>query len=167
MSPSGRTGCDMRFLLLIIVFVTLLVSCAPKKGIDESSRGCIPQNLRIDAANEAMTVIWDVDCNQMISGYYIYIEEEPLVSKYPGTELPTSIKPFNMAAFPGDTEPDDVEHFLAEGLENGKKYFKEFFKRKTPPLRRWINQSPFGLWFILWFIIEFSLREQIYLLISP
>jgi hypothetical protein len=40
------------------------------------------------------------------------------------TILPGTIRPFNLAAFNGDTDPDDgIEHFEADGLDNGKKYF--------------------------------------------
>ena len=43
---------------------------------------------------------------------------------YPGATLPSSVKPFNPTPFPGDTNPDDgVEHFTAEGLQNGVTYY--------------------------------------------
>jgi hypothetical protein len=60
----------------------------------------------------------------MMSGYNIYISREPLVDRYPGSELPPTVKPFNNVPFPGDTDPSDgIQHFPAEGLENGVKYY--------------------------------------------
>ena len=60
----------------------------------------------------------------MISGYNIYISEEPLAAKYPGPSLPETVKPFNSTFYPGDKNPDDgIEHFTAEGLKDGVKYY--------------------------------------------
>ena len=98
--------------------------CASKKVADEVATGCVPADLKVKVADRAMTVIFTPSCDQLISGYYIYISEEPLTAYAQDTLLPGTIRPFNLTAFSGDTNPDDgVEYFDAERLENGKKYF--------------------------------------------
>ena len=115
---------NFRSALLTASMIILLAGCQPSKVADEVGSSCAPKNLAVKASNEAMTVSWRPDCNQLISGYYIFISEQPLFEKFGNTFLPKSVKPFNDAAFAGDTEPaDGIENFEAGGLENGKKYY--------------------------------------------
>lgn len=101
-----------------------MTSCAPKKESWESRGECYPYDARVEVNDRQMTVIWKKRCSRLMSGYNIYISTEPLVSRYPGTELPASVKPFNPTPFPGDTNPEDnLEHFEATGLKNGVKYY--------------------------------------------
>jgi len=113
--------------LIVLIALTLLltgVGCGPKKIADETTSGCYPENLLVDVNDGRMDVQWNTRCDRLISGYNIYISEEPLTEKYSGAELPGSITPFNYPVYAGDTDPDDgVEHFIAETLENGKEYY--------------------------------------------
>jgi len=109
------------FYMLLLV---LLVRCAPQKRLKEMPTGCYPYNVSVEVNNRQMTVTWRNKCSLLMSGYFIYISEEPLADQYPGTQLPASVKPFNQTPFPGDINPEDeTEHFVAEGLENGVKYY--------------------------------------------
>ncbi len=113
----------VRFICLGLT-IAFVLGCAPKKVADEVATGCVPADLKVEVADRAMTVVFTPSCNQLISGYYIYISEEPLTAYVQDTVLPGTIRPFNLTAFSGDTNPDDgIEHFEADGLENGKKYF--------------------------------------------
>jgi hypothetical protein len=109
------------FALILMISAS---GCGPKKPGDEVSSRCQPSDVRVDVNSGTMDVYWKSNCDQLISGYNIYINEEPIVEKYPGATLPESVTPFNGEPYAGDTNPDDdIEHFTAERLENGKKYF--------------------------------------------
>ena len=113
------------YLLIILVFLTvLLIGCAPEKVSEEVPRDCFPYDLDVEVNDHLMIVSWKTNCKQVITGYSIYISPEPLVDQFPGSELPSSVTPHNSEPYPGDTEPEDgIEHFTAEGLENGVKYY--------------------------------------------
>jgi hypothetical protein len=109
------------FYMLLLVF---LVRCAPERRPEEMPTGCYPYNVSVEVNDRQMTITWRYNCSRLMSGYFIYISEESLADQYPGTQLPESVKPFNHTPFPGDTDPEDeTEHFVAEGLENGVKYY--------------------------------------------
>ena len=111
-------------LLLLLVAVSFWLSCGPGKVPDETADKCYPEDLRVDVNSHVMDISWKNSCDQLISGYNIYISDEPLAAAYPGSDLPESVTPFNPAVYSGDTNPDDgVEHFIAERLENGRKYY--------------------------------------------
>ncbi len=110
------------FLLLAIIVLAL--GCGPKPIVDEQSAACYADNLGVDVNSQTMDVHWKTKCTRLISGYNIYISEEPLTDKYPGADLSSAVKPFNLTPYAGDTDPDDgIEHFIAEGLQDGKKYY--------------------------------------------
>ncbi|UCG62780.1 MAG: fibronectin type III domain-containing protein [Candidatus Zixiibacteriota bacterium] len=112
--------------LVVIAALAMVFSggCGPKKTGDETSSGCRPRDLQVDVNSGTMDVYWKSNCDRLISGYNIYIAENPLVKEYPGSRLPRAVRPFNHQPYSGDTNPDDgLEHFIAEGLENGKKYY--------------------------------------------
>ncbi|MEW6412107.1 MAG: hypothetical protein AB1483_06475 [Candidatus Zixiibacteriota bacterium] len=116
-----------RKLLLIICIVIvgcLAFGCAPKPIVEEQPTVCLARDLGVDVNTQTMDVHWKTDCASLISGFNIYISDTPLNDKYPGADLPAMVKPFNPAPYPGDTNPDDaVEHFIADGLQDGKKYY--------------------------------------------
>ena len=63
-----------------------------------------------------MTIVWEVECPRLISGYNIYISEQPLSEG--------NSRPFNATVYPGDTDPDDgVVQYDAQGLDNGVRYY--------------------------------------------
>lgn len=106
------------YALIALVLILNFIVCGPPKPSGESF-DCYPENLEIDINSETMDISWVNNCQQSIAGYNIYISEESLVGK----DL-SSVKPHNNGSYPGDTNPDDgVEHYKAEKLENGKKYF--------------------------------------------
>ncbi len=110
--------------VISVLMLTFLVRCAPDKKLSEMPNGCNPYGLSADVNDRQMTIVWSDNCKRLISGYYIYINEESLASKYPGSQLPAFVKPFNRTPFPGDTNPEDeVERFLAKSLENGVRYY--------------------------------------------
>lgn len=118
---TGRIGAAAVCLL-----VAGLVSsgCGVKRIADEAADSCCPEDLRVDVNDRVMDISWKSNCERLISGYNVYLSEEPLVDKYPGVELPSMVRPFNQAVYSGDTDPEDgVEHFTAELLENGRKYY--------------------------------------------
>jgi hypothetical protein len=101
----------------LILFFNFIV-CGPPKTTDEKA-DCYPSDLNIDVNSNTLDVSWVNDCEKSIAGYNIYINDEPLTGKDV-----TIIEPHNTDPFPGDTNPDDgVEHYIADGLDNGKKYF--------------------------------------------
>ena len=111
-------------LLLLLVAVGFWLSCGPGKVPDEAADRCYPEDLRVEVNSHMMDISWKNNCDQLISGYNIYISDEPLAAAYPGANLPGTVVPFNPASYSGDTNPDDgVEHFIAERLENGRKYY--------------------------------------------
>jgi len=114
----------MKKIISLIAVIGLMFSCAPKKEGGEVPSNIYPYDLKIDVDKETMTLSWKTRGTGLKSGYNIYISKEPLVEKYPGRNLPPSIKPFNPVNFPGDTNPDDsVNYFTAEYLEDGVEYY--------------------------------------------
>ncbi len=109
-------------LFLAVVMLLLSIGCGPAKPGKEEVVGCYPYEMSVRVDDHQMTVSWQQRCDRLISGYNIYISETPLVGRYPGPELSASITPFNDEPFPGDIMPDDIEQFIAEGLDNGVKY---------------------------------------------
>jgi len=111
-------------LISLTLAIALLDGCGPQKAPRETSDVCYPYATRVEVNDRQMTVIWKKKCNQLISGYFIYISKEPLSKRFPSMELPESVAPFNYTPFPGDTNPnDELEHFVAKGLDNGVKYY--------------------------------------------
>jgi len=87
-------------------------------------KGCRPSDLQVEVDSGKMTVKWREECNQAISGYNIYISQEPLAPDYEYRQLPKEVLPFNDQPFPGDINPDDSsEVYEAEGLKDGVKYY--------------------------------------------
>lgn len=113
----------MKYLFGFVILAVMVLGCAPRKGVGESSGDCTPQNITVEGGDRSLIVTWEPNCNKLIAGYNIYISEDPLDSHSSGETSRLSAEPFNTTPFSGDTEPDDgIEHFVAERLENGKKY---------------------------------------------
>lgn len=114
-----------KYIIIPILALLIIAGCngAPKPS-GEKGAACSISDVTTDVNNESMVVSWNDNCGQLISGYNIYISEEPLVETYPDTSLPESIEPHNQVTYPGDTDPGDPRvHYEAEGLENGVKYY--------------------------------------------
>lgn len=128
-SSSREHTAPRRVLLLIFALACaiLLITCGPKPKVetvppvvDTTPRSTVtPYDLSVDVASGKLTAAWKKTGDGLIAGYNIYIATHPLDGKYPD-----SIKPFNTAPYPGDTNPDDsLETYDAEGLTDGVKYY--------------------------------------------
>jgi hypothetical protein len=114
----------MRKVIYSIAILAIVAGCGPKKTADESGAGRDPFDLRVEPGNKKMTLQWKPQGSELMAGYNIYISDSPHGRSSRGTVPPSDVKPFNSVPFPGDTNPDDeVEVFIAEGLENGVRYF--------------------------------------------
>ncbi|MEA3297034.1 MAG: hypothetical protein U9R56_04145 [candidate division Zixibacteria bacterium] len=110
------------FVICVIIF--LFSGCAPPKGGREAVGKCYPYDLDVVVNDRTMTVMWKTECDRLISGYNIYIGEDPLYESNSGTNIMSSDKPFNYEPFLGDTDPSDgIEHFIASELDNGIRYY--------------------------------------------
>lgn len=110
-------------IVICTIPVLLLFGCKPKE-IAEEVGTCKPTDINVDVNHEKMNVSWVDPCDELISGYNIYISETPLNQSYPGRELPSNVKPFNDSSYAGDTNPDDgIEIYEAKNLDNNKKYY--------------------------------------------
>lgn len=113
------------FLTIIVLIAVVVTGCGTKKVAEEvPTTACQPEDIEVAVNDGSMDVYWQDNCDQLISGYNIYVSEDPLTEKYSGTSLPESIKPNNLVTYAGDTNPEDgVVHYPTENLENGKKYY--------------------------------------------
>ena len=115
----------------IFVFVAVLilpVSCGPPTQIDAGeSKRCLPRNLSLEkTANNYALIAWDPGCPgaRIMRGFNIYLSPAPLTEKYPGPDLPSSIRPFNIDLYPGDTTGDPHrETYECENIENAIIYY--------------------------------------------
>lgn len=94
-----------------------LLSCGPGKVSREAADGCYPRDLRVEVNSHMMDISWKNKCDRLISGYNIYVSDKPV-------DPLGAVEPYNSTPYSGDTNPDDgIEHFIAERLENGRKYY--------------------------------------------
>ena len=81
-------------------------------------------DLQVAVNYEQMIISWRRVGQEAISGYNIYISDQPLADRSPGALIDSAIRPYNPVPFPGDTNPEDgVEYFEATQLENGVRYY--------------------------------------------
>ncbi len=114
----------MSRIVLATVLALSLAGCGVRKRPPEEAPPCRVYDVQVEVNDRRMTITWKKDCPRLISGYNVYVSREPLAEKYPGAFLPASVVPFNHPPFPGDTDPEDeIEHFEAERLENGVRYY--------------------------------------------
>ena len=125
MSKTIRIG----HYLTIAVFISLLTitGCGPKQVSQKMiTDECTPSNLEIKSNDGLLSLKWDTNCSsdKIISGYYIYLQEKPIKEEHLAAYPPKSIKPFNLAPYPGDTDPEDrFETMDIQNLENGIEYY--------------------------------------------
>lgn len=127
MSRSART----RFYLTlgIILILALILNCGPSGGgagkETASSKVCAPENLTVKPNDHTLSLRWDSECpdDVILAGYNIYLSDFSL-AEFAGKKLPDSIKPFNSAPYPGDTDPEDAFETMEIGnLENGIPFY--------------------------------------------
>jgi hypothetical protein len=115
-----------------ILALLVLAGCGPG-GVRQSSKSRYPAgacqavsivDLAVSVNDKSMIVSWREIGQSTISGYNIYISERPLSVLYPDAYIDSSVAPYNLSPFPGDTDPEDgVEYFEATDLENGVRYY--------------------------------------------
>jgi hypothetical protein len=127
MSATNRTGNYLGILSAFFLIILMALSCAPPRIEPRLvTTECAPSNLTVRTDDHKMYLKWDTNCPEgtLLSGYYIYILEEPIHDKYHNIRLPKSIKPHGQGVYPGDTDPESsFETISIENLENGIEYF--------------------------------------------
>ena len=109
---------------LVLLVMIIAAGCGPTKKPSEVSTTIYPYDLSVSGGNRKLELSWKAHGEGLISGYNIYISRTSLAAEYPDGKYPATVKPHNLTVFPGDTNPEDkVEHYDAEGLENGVKYY--------------------------------------------
>ena len=114
----------MRKITYAVAIIAIIAGCGPEEMADESGVGRDQFDLKVEPGNKKMTISWKPQRSALIAGYNIYISDSPINQRSHGTVPPSNAEPFNSTPFPGDTNPDDgVEVFIAEGLDNGVRYY--------------------------------------------
>ncbi len=115
-TTDGANRTVRTFALVSLITLLAGISCGPPPPGAEHRATCRPEAPTVEAGDGAMTIAWKVECPQLISGYNIYISEQPLTEH--------NSQPFNATVYPGDTDPDDgVVQYDAQGLDNGVRYY--------------------------------------------
>ena len=115
-ATDGAIRTVRTFALVSLMTLLAGMSCGPPQTGAEQRASCRPEAPTVEAGDGAMTIAWKAECPQLISGYNIYISEQPLSED--------NSQPFNAAVYPGDTDPDDgVVQYDAQGLANGVRYY--------------------------------------------
>jgi hypothetical protein len=123
----------MRVVIALALALVVLCGCQPKPVVEEKpieaerpaevSRVTVA-DLSVEPNHKMLSLSWRKLGQGSISGYNIYISERPLAAAFPGASIDPSIQTYNTTPFPGDTIPQDgVEHFGADKLDNGVRYF--------------------------------------------
>ncbi|MEW5922825.1 MAG: hypothetical protein AB1746_02445 [Candidatus Zixiibacteriota bacterium] len=128
MSKTNRIDRNINLSVAIILIIALVVGCGapPRKITKVMPTECTPTNLTIMPNDRQLYLKWDTNCPDsiLLSGYYVYLSNKPLYEKYGQSNPPGSVKPFNEAVYPGDTDPEDkFETMTIENLDNGVEYF--------------------------------------------
>jgi hypothetical protein len=118
---------------VLLMMVLAGLSCAPRtvqvepKPPAVTPEPCLPGNLSLLATlDRSARIAWDLDCPgiRIMQGFNIYVSRTPLVERYPGRDLPDSIRPYNPLVYPGDTAGNpDHESYEIKGIENAVRYF--------------------------------------------
>ncbi|MFH2037574.1 MAG: hypothetical protein ABIJ45_14330, partial [Candidatus Zixiibacteriota bacterium] len=116
----------MKKITILIICTMMIAGCAPKKFIGKISQECAPSNLTVKSNDRTLFLKWNTNCDKgtLISGYYIYLQEKPIDEAILDSLPPKNIKPFNLAAYPGDTDPETAyETMTISNLDNGVEYY--------------------------------------------
>jgi len=117
----------IKFLSLIL-FLCLLIACAAgkKPALEEIPGKPAPSNLIVESGNQKLNLIWNTNRSEstIISGYNIYILEEPINEDNRPHRVKSDINPVNNLPYPGDENPEiTFETYTAENLLNSVKYY--------------------------------------------
>jgi len=122
MRKSGIVIC------VVYIFSIFLISCGPPTQVRTGEeKRCQPRGLSLQkTANNLALIAWDPGCSgtRIMRGFNIYLSSTPLTARYPGPELPSSIKPFNDKVYPGDTLGNpDRETYECKDIDNATLYY--------------------------------------------
>lgn len=127
MPETNGVDCRMKKIFLLFILALYATGCGPSVRYEELIMDeCTPGKLSIQPNDRQLTLKWDTNCprDRLISGYFIYLEAKPVSDKNLLSYPPKSLKPFNLAPYPGDTDPEtSYETMLISNLENGVEYF--------------------------------------------
>lgn len=109
----------MNRTIIALTALFVLASCGPKpQPGSETTQETTVSDISAETNDHEMTILWKKHGDALISGYNIYLSD-----KAPG-ERTGATRPYNTTPYPGDTEADDdIEHFVATGLDNGVVYY--------------------------------------------
>lgn len=121
----------IKYILIAAICLTtalVMVACGPKtQTVLDESKLCTPQALTIDSTGSHLVrIAWNPGCpgTRIMRGFQIFLSPTPLVSKYPGREMPESIPSYNKELYPGDQEGrEDRETFKFEDLPLSERYY--------------------------------------------
>lgn len=103
-----------------MILILLACAAAKKEPSPYAPEGLvIPSNLIVETSNHSMNMSWTTNRTpeMVISGYNIYISENPLNSF-------KDVDPFNLTVYPGDDNPDiTTETYTAQNLKNAVTYY--------------------------------------------
>ena len=122
----GKLKINLGIGLFLFAFA-ILSSCGPsrKAGIDISKyKSVYPTELTTEVNSGHASLRWRTNRGDApIQGYNIYISKKKVVIA-DDTRIADGIKPFNIGAYPGDTDPaTDYETFQAKDLKDGVVYY--------------------------------------------
>ncbi len=128
MSRAGRIIRHLSIFTALLAIAFLNFNCGPsgkKPGEEAAPTLCTPSNLTVRTDDGTMSLRWDMSCPDTValSGYFVYLSPYSL-QELAAAVLPDSIKPYNNAPYPGDTNPDRTyETMELSNLENGVPYY--------------------------------------------
>lgn len=127
MSSPNRAYHYIVLTVTLGTILTVAIGCGPPPfTMEKIAKECTPANLEIQPGDGRLDLKWETNCppDRLISGYFIYLENKPVPDKYLSGRPPRSLKPFNLAPYPGDTDPESsYETMTIENLDNGIDYF--------------------------------------------
>ncbi len=127
MSKTNGVDSLMKRFLILFIMAAYAVGCGPSVRYEELiTEECTPGELSVQPNDRQLTIRWETNCpdDKLLSGYFIYLEPKPVSEKYLASYPPKSLKPFNLAPYPGDTDPESsYETMVISNLENGVEYF--------------------------------------------
>ena len=112
----------------IIILSLTIISCGPKpQTTQDESKRCNPHSLTIaSTASHYVKVAWNPGCpgTRIMRGFNVYYSPTPLVGRYPGHDLPKTIKPYNKEPYPGDSEGDmSLETFEFKNIPSAQLFY--------------------------------------------
>lgn len=118
-----------KFVLSFAAVIIVAAGCRPPKKAArlETPHYCQPHSLTVDSiGSHYARIAWNPGCAEfrVMRGFRIFLSPEPLAEKYPGRDLPETIKPYNFEFYPGDDFGRlDRETFEFKNLPMAERFF--------------------------------------------